>query len=131
MYFDLWLWTSSLKDYADLLIDNYIDPEKKYLKRRFYRESCINVSGSLYIKDIGIFSNMKPENLIIVENQLISFSSCMGNGYLCDSYIDAPDDQELLTITNFFLAVKDEPDLRAPLADMFHFTQCLEYINKK
>jgi len=52
----------------------------------------------------------------------------MGNVYLCDSYIDALelDDQELSTITNFVLAVKDEPDLRAPLANMFYFTQCLE-----
>ena len=130
-YFDLWIWTCAQKEYADLLLDTYIDPENKFFKHRFYRDSCIKVTESLYVKDIRIFKGISAANVIIVENQLMSFSSCLSNGYLCDTYTDAADDQELLNITNFMLAIKDEEDFRVPLCDSFQFQKCFEFLDKK
>ena len=129
--YELWLWTASEKDYAEVVINNFIDPEHIYFKHILTRNACIGVSSNIFIKDLRIFSNLKRENVIIVENSLISFSTCISNGYLCDTYTDNKDDEELLRISSFLCEISSEHDLRDPLKKIFQFEDCVNYIFKK
>ena len=129
--YELWLWTASEKEYANVIVNSYIDPKHKYFKHVFTRSECIQVSTSLYIKDLRIFSGLKIEDAVIIENQLLSFCTNLGNGYLIDTYMGSTDDEELLTVLNIMAKIKGEPDLRKPLKDIFHFEECIEYIFTK
>lgn len=50
--FELVIFTASQRIYAEQLIDR-LDPDGKYISRRFYRESCL-FSDGCYTKDLTI-----------------------------------------------------------------------------
>ena len=77
--FDLILWTSGQKDYADDII-NKIEKEKKIFSVRLYREHA-TYKNKIYIKDL---SNLgRPlDKIIIVDDKESSFSLQRDNGIL-------------------------------------------------
>lgn len=50
-YFDVGIFTASVKEYADAVI-SFLDPENKLIKFRLYRNNCINFNNSFYVKDL-------------------------------------------------------------------------------
>ena len=53
-HFNIILFTASYKEYADVIID-HIDPENTIFKKRFYKESCINLDDNINIKDFSSY----------------------------------------------------------------------------
>ena len=76
--FEVVLFTASQKPYADRIID-YLDPNRDIFAARIYRESCISTDKG-FIKDIRIFSNRSLENVVIVDNFILSFAFQLDNG---------------------------------------------------
>ncbi len=72
--FDLYIFTASRKQYADCIID-YIERDKQFFKQRFYREDCIILKETFFIKDLRIFKNRELKDIIIIDNNLHSFSN--------------------------------------------------------
>lgn len=58
---------------------NEIDPDKKYIKYRLYRNSCIPI-GNTFIKDLNTLGR-DIEKTIIVDNSALSFGYNVKNSF--------------------------------------------------
>ena len=124
--FEIFIFTASRKEYADAVL-NYLDPENKIFKKRFYREHCINIQNRIYIKDLRIFANRKLENLVIVDNSLYSFANQLSNGILINSFYHDKEDKELYNLFNYLQHfILNAPDLRVVNDKIFSFNSILE-----
>lgn len=119
VHFDLVIYTASCSDYADPILD-YIEKNKKYFSKRFYREHCI-CYHNLYLKDLSIFS--KPLNqILIVDNCLFSFAYYLNNGVLITSFYNDVEDLDLLSLIEFFKSsILNCTDVRVELENTFEF----------
>lgn len=124
--FEVFVFTASIKEYADTIL-NFLDPENKIFKNRFYREHCINVKNKVFIKDLRIFLNRKLENIIIVDNSLYSFANQISNGILINSFYDDKDDRELFNLFNYLQHyIFNSTDTRLVNESVFNFSSILE-----
>jgi CTD small phosphatase-like protein 2 len=128
--FEVFIFTASKKEYADVILD-YIDPENKFFAKRLYRDSCINLENKVYIKDLRIL-NRRMEDMVIVDNSLYSFSNQLSNGILINSFYDDPEDQELANLLNYLQQyIHGSPDVRIVNESIFNFRTILEEISKQ
>jgi Dullard-like phosphatase family protein len=124
--FEVFIFTASKREYADAIL-NFLDPYNKIFKHRFYREHCININNRIFVKDLRVFVNRKPENLIIVDNSLYSFSNQLSNGILINSFYYDKDDRELLNLFNYLQQyIRNAHDSRAVNEKVFNFNLIFE-----
>lgn len=119
--FEIFIFTASKKEYADAVLD-FLDPERKMIKHRLYRDSCIPINNRVYIKDLSIFVNRKPENLILVDNSFYSFCNQPKNGVLINSFYNDKQDRELINLLNYLQNyLYGVPDVRLVNEQIFNF----------
>ena len=100
-YFEVAVFTASTSVYADTVI-NYIDPEKKYIQHRFYREHCVKVpEGGVYVKDLRIFKNVPLSDILLVDNAVYSFGEQLDNGIPIKSFMEDTNDKEFLHLMRY------------------------------
>jgi len=123
-YFNLILFTASYKEYADVIID-YIDPENNIFKKRFYKESCINLDDNINIKDLNIFNDIDLKRSIILDNNIYSFCNNLNNGILINSFFEGEDD-DLINIYYYLdNYIKNSEDVRKVNENLFGFEKFL------
>ena len=81
---ELIVFTSSNKNYADKIIDE-IEKNKKYFKKRLYRENCVLI-GAAYVKDISKLGR-DLSKVIIIDNDLACFFLQPENGILIKPFL--------------------------------------------
>ena len=105
-FYELVIFTASISKYASPLLD-ILDKEKN-IKYRLYRDQCTFING-IYIKDLKK-CNRSLKDLIIVDNSPIAYTFDSDNGLPIKTWIDDPDDRELMKlvpILEFLSKVKD------------------------
>lgn len=120
-YFDIGIFTASVKEYADAVI-NYLDPEQKYIKFRLYRNNCININNLFNVKDLRVIKNIDLKNTIIVDNSIYSFAPQLTNGILINSFYADKNDKELYNLLNYLINyILPSKDVREVNEQFFNF----------
>ena len=112
---ELIIFSSSNKKRADKILDE-IEKNKKYFKKRLYRENC-TLMGSAYVKDISKLGR-DLSRVIIIDNDLACFYLQQENGILikpfnCNNNDDKSLDNLFVILNNIFK--KSFQDIRIEL----------------
>lgn len=122
--YEIIIFTASKKVYADKLI-SIIDPEKKLVRHRLFRENCVCVQGN-YVKDLSILGRDLSKT-IIVDNSPQAFAYHLLNGIPIESWYTDPMDRELEKLEHYLRSVVNAQfdDIRPELDQKFQLTKRL------
>ena len=125
--YEIVVFTASKKEYANTVL-NFLDPENKLIKHRFFREHCISLFGKIFIKDLRIFNDRKMEDMIIVDNSMYSFANQLSNGILITSFFNDRSDMELNNLGNYLVnCLAKVKDIRTENEKFFKFESMQKY----
>eukprot|EP01111_Echinosteliopsis_oligospora_P010371 TRINITY_DN3216_c0_g1_i1.p1 TRINITY_DN3216_c0_g1~~TRINITY_DN3216_c0_g1_i1.p1 ORF type:complete len:254 (+),score=37.43 TRINITY_DN3216_c0_g1_i1:160-921(+) len=112
-WFDVIIFTASMKQYADPLIDQL--DKHRVVKGRLFRESCLVKDGN-FIKDLGMIGQ-ELSSTILVDNSPIAYSNNKDNALPIENWMgDNPQDDALLNLIPFLSALRYTSDVRSILS---------------
>ena len=114
LVYEIIIFTASISQYANPLLDEL--DKNKYIKYRLFREHCTYTNG-IYIKDLKIFDR-KVNNMIIIDNNPLSYDNNIENGIPILSWYDNINDNELLKLLPLlkYMSNPNVPDVRTVIA---------------
>ena len=121
-FFELVIFTASISKYASPLLD-ILDKEKN-IKHRLYRDQCTFING-IYIKDLKR-CNRSLKDLIIVDNSPIAYTFDSDNGLPIKTWIEDPDDNELMKLVPILEFLSKTKDVRK-FIDQFVYNNKILY----
>ena len=125
--FEVVLFTASQREYADELL-KIIDPERRLLRYRLYRDSCVYVNG-VYVKDLGILGR-DLKQVIMIDNSLFAFAYHLDNGILVRSWFEDWEDTVLLQLLGYLKRfIVGAQDVRAVLRQHFELFKLTEELS--
>lgn len=111
-YFEVIVFTAGTKNYANSILD-HLDPTGELIQHRLYRDSCIEVQNdekTLYVKDLRILEGRNLEDIIIVDNTVISFAYQIDNGIPILPFREDKEDNEFLHLIEIMKDISQEKD---------------------
>ena len=121
-FYEVVIFTASISKYASPLLD-ILDKEKN-IKYRLYRDQCTFING-IYIKDLKR-CNRSLKDLIIVDNSPIAYTFDSDNGLPIKTWIDDPDDRELMKLVPILEFLSKTKDVRK-FIDQFVYNNKILY----
>ncbi|OLL22405.1 Nuclear envelope morphology protein 1 [Neolecta irregularis DAH-3] len=111
-WYNLVIFTASVQEYADPVID-WLESDRKYFKKRYYRQHCTFKDG-FYIKDLGKIHD-DLSNIMILDNSPRSYISHEENAIPIEGWISDPSDLDLLCLVPFLHSLRFVTDVRTLL----------------
>lgn len=133
-WFELQIFTASVKEYADPIIDwleseigsiskkqdpqSLNRPRPKVFTKRYYRTDCTYRQGVGYIKDLSKFFPRDDDlkNVIILDNSPISYAMHEDNAVMIEGWINDQTDRDLLNLLPMLQSLSWCIDVRFILA---------------
>jgi CTD small phosphatase-like protein 2 len=125
--FELIIFTAGRQDYADKMVD-MLDPNREFISHRLYRHHCSRFEG-INVKEFRLIANRKPEEIMIIDNYIYSFSSNLANGIPVKPYISGKEDCELEYIADKLENMTDYDVCSDYLAKAFKLPQFYQYLS--
>jgi Dullard-like phosphatase family protein len=122
--FDLHVFTSSDKTYADLILKQ-IDPQDKYFKERWYRSSCTKAANGQFIKDLRPIGSSLSRT-VLVDNSCFSFGHQLLNGVPITGFTGDPADTELMSLQDYLQHISKVTDVRRANLEYFKLPTYVE-----
>ena len=124
-FFLIGIFTASIPEYADAVI-NYLDPEEKYVKFKLYRNDCVSVCDMLRVKDLSLFGEENLDRIVLLDNNIYSFSAQLSNGILINSFFCDKSDDELSNVRKYLMQyILPSDDVRKVNEQFFAFETIL------
>ncbi|KAH8259435.1 hypothetical protein KR026_004640, partial [Drosophila bipectinata] len=120
-WYDLVIFTASTGNYAGPILD-YLDRGKGILRKRLFREDCIDVLG-LKAKYVSLASP-NLANVFLLDDSNVECRFNAGNAIKISSYVIGKRDQELINILPFLDCLRFTQDVRSVLGLCTRF-ECL------
>ncbi|CAH1830617.1 unnamed protein product [Saccharomyces cerevisiae] len=124
-WYDLIIFTASMKEYADPVIDWLESSFPSSFSKRYYRSDCVLRDGVGYIKDLSIVKDSEEngkgnssslDDVIIIDNSPVSYAMNVDNAIQVEGWISDPTDTDLLNLLPFLEAMRYSTDVRNILA---------------
>ena len=109
-HFEVGLFTSSTKEYADGIIKTF-DSHDQLFDFRLYRDSCVDIGGGLVAKDLRVIKDRDAQSLFIVDNNTFCFGFQLNQGIPIMPFTGDAKDKELVYLLKYLrlLATVSEP----------------------
>ncbi|KAK5780799.1 hypothetical protein RI543_001924 [Arxiozyma heterogenica] len=123
-WYDIIIFTASMREYADPVIDWLESSFPGKFIKRLYRNDCTLRDGVGYIKDLSIIygggknsvSADRLNEIIIIDNSPISYAMQVDNAIQVEGWISDPTDADLLNLIPLLEALRYTTDVRNILA---------------
>lgn len=117
------MFTASQQVYADKLLD-LIDPERRLVHHRLFRESCLQVQGN-YLKDLHVLGR-ELHKTMLVDNSPHAYGYQVDNGIPIESWFEDDADTELLKLSGFLRKIQNSSDVRPVIREHFKTYKLVE-----
>lgn len=118
--FELIVFTASHSCYGSVVLD-YLDPHRKLIQHRLYRDSCVSTPEGLFVKDLRVIANRDLKDLVLVDNAAYSFSYQVENGIPIIPFYNSKNDTELRSLVGYLKSLSNVKDVRQVNLETFRF----------
>ncbi|PKA51670.1 Mitochondrial import inner membrane translocase subunit TIM50 [Apostasia shenzhenica] len=109
-FFEVIIFTAGLKEYASLILDQ-LDPSRKLIAHRLYRDSCREAQGGKLTKDLsGLGRDLRK--VVIVDDNPVCYALQKENAVPVTPFIDDLGDRELRRVMSFLNVAGGFEDMR-------------------
>ena len=131
LYFDLAVFTSSVEDYANAVI-NELDKNNNIFKFVLHRKHCFNYGDMFYVKDLRILEDyISLEQVVLVDNNIFSFCNQIDNGILINSFFGDKTDNHLIEVYIYLINdIFGVNNVKEVNERMFHFKSMIEQLKR-
>ncbi len=117
--FELVLYTSANKGYADIIVD-FIERKRKYFAHKLYTQQCLQNPGVYTYKYLELLcTNRSIKNVVLVDNSVRNFALSIRNGIPIKEYMGEEADAELVYLANYMRQLAAVEDVRTVIKEDF------------
>ncbi len=124
--YELVIFTAASEDYA-LQAVSCLDPEGRYIMRVLSNQHCTKTKEGYYVKDLRIIADRRVDEILIVDNSVISFAFQMANGIPVSSYEGDEQDNELDYLSTYLMELAEANDIVATNSQRIGLAELVSY----